>query len=208
MVGFLPGARIEAARKDVPGVVSVFVLPPGVPALGHTPRPTQGLLNDVFRYLLSRILIGTELYVLSPQFVPVAASVSVQVRDPETETQTLRDVESALVDYLWPLAPGGARGSGWPMGAAVRATELITQVARVDGVLAVNALALFRKTEQGWRRVPDGEAITLREYQLPELVGVQAGSGGAGLPEGIGPLEGAPPATARGVPVPVIPDVC
>ena len=80
-VGFLPGATIQAAREDVPGVVSVFVLPPGEPALGHTPKPTQGLLKDVFGYLLNRTLIGTELYVLSPEFVPLAVSVKVQVRD-------------------------------------------------------------------------------------------------------------------------------
>src|SRR5690606_21993106 len=31
--GFLPGAKIAAARTDVPGVVSVFVMPPRAPAL-------------------------------------------------------------------------------------------------------------------------------------------------------------------------------
>ncbi len=210
-VGFLPGARIEAARNNVPGVVSVFVLPPGEPALGHTPKPTQGLLKDVFAYLLNRVLIGTELYVLSPEFVPVAISVKIQVRDAETEQQTLRQVQYALVDYLWPLAPGGARGTGWPMGGAVRGNELITQAARVEGVLAVNALSLFNKTKKGWHRLKDNEVISLKEYQLPELTGVrvESGSGTPVLPDGIGPLEGqTSTTTSRGVPVPVIPDVC
>ena len=210
-VGFLPGARIEAARNNVPGVVSVFVLPPGEPALGHTPKPTQGLLKDVFAYLLNRVLIGTELYVLSPQFVPVAIGVKVQVRDAETEQQTLREVQYALVDYLWPLAPGGSRGTGWPMGGEVRVNELITQAARVDGVLAVNTLSLFHKTKKGWRRLKDNEVIRLKEYQLPELAGVrvESGSGTPVLPDGIGSLEGqSPTTTSRGVPVPVIPDVC
>ncbi|MEW5755357.1 MAG: putative baseplate assembly protein [Pseudomonadota bacterium] len=210
-VGFLPGARIQAAREDVPGAVSVFVLPPGTPALGHTPKPTQGLLKDVFGYLLNRVLIGTELYVLSPQFVPVAVSVKVQVRDAETEQQTLRDVQYALVDYLWPLAPGGARATGWPMGASVRANELITQVARIDGVLAVNKLSLFIKGAKGWRRLGENEEVQLKHYQLPELLGVRAetGTGAPALPDGIGTLEGqATTSTSRGVPVPVIPDVC
>jgi hypothetical protein len=210
-VGFLPGARIEAARNNVPGVVSVFVLPPGEPALGHTPKPTQGLLKDVFAYLLNRVLIGTELYVLSPEFVSVAISVKVQVQDAETEQQTLRQVRYALVDYLWPLAPGGSRGMGWPMGGEVRGNELITQAARVEGVLAVNTLSLFKKTQKGWRRLKDNEVISLKEYQLPELAGVrvESGSGTPVLPDGIGSLEGqTPTTTSRGVPVPVIPDVC
>lgn len=209
-VGFLPGARIEAVRENVPGVVSVFVLPPGEPALGHTPKPSAGLLKDVFGYLVNRVLIGTELYVLSPEFIPLAVSVKVQVRDAETEQQTLQAVQYALIDYLWPLAPGGGRGTGWPMGTAVRANELATQVARVDGVLAVNALALFTKTKKGWRRLKDGETLNLIHYQLPELLGVrvESGSGSPGLPDGIGPLEGQAGGGGRSVPVPVIPDVC
>jgi hypothetical protein len=209
-VGFLPGARIEAARDNVPGVVSVFVLPPGQPALGHTPKPNQGLLKDVFGYLLNRTLIGTELYVLSPEFVPIAVSVKVQVRDAETEQQTLRDAQYALVDYLWPLTPGGSLGDGWPMGGEVRANELVTQVARVDGVLAVNSISLFTKTKKGWRRLKDNEAMSLKEYQLPELMGVlaESGAGTPALPDGIGSLEGQSPATNRGVPVPVIPNIC
>lgn len=211
-VGFLPGPRIQAAREEVPGVVSVFVLPPGAPALGHTPKPTQGLLKDLFGYLLNRVLIGTELYVLSPEFVPLAVSVKVQVRDAETEQQTLREVQYALVDYLWPLAPGGARANGWPMGTSVRANELSAQVARVDGVLAVNKLSLFLKGSKGWRRLGENEEVSLKHYQLPELLGVRAESGGGTpeLPDGIGSLEGQSKASAasRGVPVPVIPDVC
>lgn len=209
-VGFLPGARIEAVRENVPGVVSVFVLPPGEPALGHTPKPSAGLLKDVFGYLVNRVLIGTELYVLSPEFIPLAVSVKVQVRDAETEQQTLQAVQYAIIDYLWPLAPGGGRGTGWPMGTAVRANELATQVARVDGVLAVNALALFARTKKGWRRLKDGEMLNLIHYQLPELLGVrvESGSGTPGLPDGIGPLEGQAGGGGRSVPVPVIPDVC
>jgi Baseplate J-like protein len=207
-VGFLPGARIEAARNDVPGVVSVFVLPPAVPALGHTPKPSQGLLKDVFGYLLNRVLIGTELYVLSPEFVPLAVSVKLRVRDIETERQTLQDVQYALVDYLWPLAPGGARYTGWPMGVAVGANELITQVARVDGVLAVNGLSLFTRSGKSWRRLQENELLSLRDYQLPELLAVRAETGDdtPGLPDGLGPSEG--PVGPRAVPVPVIPDVC
>lgn len=210
IVGFLPGASLRAVRKDVPGVVSVFVLPPGEPALGHTPKPTQGLLKDVFGYLLNRIMVGTELYVLSPQFIPIALSVKVQVRDLETEQQTLRLVQQALVDYLWPVAPGGANGGGWPLGGTVRLNELLTQVARVDGVQAVNAMALFQRNAKGWRRLGANEEITLTEYQLPELLGVrvESGTGTPLLPDGIGHLEGQKPDTSRGVAVPAIPDIC
>ena len=39
----------------------------------------------MFEYILDRVLIGTELYVLSPEFVPVAVGVRIDVLDAETE---------------------------------------------------------------------------------------------------------------------------
>jgi len=203
--GFLPGASIQAARENVPGVVSVFVLPPGEPALRHTPKPTQGLLKDVFSYLINRVLIGTELYVLSPEFVPIAVSVKIDVRDPQTEQQTLRQVHDALVAYIWPVAPGGSQNTGWPMGGKVKSAELMTEISRVDGVRAVNALSLFRRKNNKWRRLSAAEFVELTAYQLPELLGVHVatGSGTPDFPRGL---------TSTGdttlVPTPVIPDVC
>jgi hypothetical protein len=195
--------------------VSVFVIPPRRPALGFTPKPTRGLLKDVFQYLLERVLIGTELYVLSPEFIPVALGVRVDVRDPETEQQTLKAVRDALVAHLWPLAPGGADAAGWPLGEDLRRNELVTRVARVEGVRAVNQLTLFLRETAGWRRIPEGEAVTLERYQLPELMGVEVatGSGEAELPRGIGYLIGEGPAgdgrdRGKGVPAPVIPNLC
>jgi len=204
--GFLPGANIAAVREAVPGVVSVFVLPPGLPALRQTPKPSKGLLKDVFEYLLQRILIGTELYVLSPEFVPLAVAVNVAVLDPETEQQTLQDVQTALVNFLWALPPGGARGDGWGMGNAVKVSELHTQVARVQGVRAVKAISLFQKGDSGWRRLQPEESIELRNYQLPELLGVGVGTGN-GEPAFPGGIEAS---TGGGgeVPAPVIPEVC
>jgi hypothetical protein len=210
--GFLPGATIQAARDNVPGVVSVFVLPPqDPPALRQTPKPTRGLLKDVFAYLLDRVVIGTELYVLSPEFVPVAVGVKVDVLDPETEHETLRDVQSALVNFLWPLSPGGPQIQGWPMGGRVKVTELVTQIARVTGVRSVNAVGLFQFADKRWRRLGQNEAVELKKYQLPELLGVSVGTG-AGEPEfpgGIGQLlgQGGGPGS-KSVPTPVIPDVC
>lgn len=211
MKGFLPGASIRAARENVPGVVSVFVLPPGEPVLGNTPKPTKGMLKDVFQYLLNRVVIGTELYVLSPEFVPIAVGVRVEVRDPETEQQTLRMVREALLTYLWSLMPGGAQGEGWPMGLAVRTNELMTQVARVEGVQAVNAMCLFRREQGLWRRIELNQSVELELYQLPELMGVSVGTGtgDADFPGGLGPLAGEEGGSGwRDVPAPVIPDVC
>ena len=161
----------------------------------------------MFAYLLDRVLIGTELYVLSPEFVPMAVGVRIDALDRETEQQTLRDAQAAVVEFLWPLAPGGAQGQGWPLGGRVKAAELVTRVARVAGVRSVNAVSLFQFANNSWRRLGAGEAIELKRYQLPELLGVSVGTG-AGEGEFPGGLAGETTGENRGVPTPFIPEVC
>lgn len=226
--GFLPGAHINAARQSVPGVVSLFVMPPRLPALREAPKPSRGLLKDVYRYLSERSLIGTELYVLSPEFVPLAVGVVIYVLDPQTQQETEQAVQTALIHYLWALPPGGARGEGWNMGTSVKASELATQVARVPGVRAVDGLELFAKdgsnntstntntnnsaNNSRWRRLPDEQDLLLSPYQMPQLMGVSVlslsddvqGGRSAGLPRGLEAEENA----SNGIPAPVIPDVC
>jgi hypothetical protein len=216
--GFLPGATLGAARRNVPGVVSVFVLPPAAPAVGVAPQPSAGLLRDVYEYLAARTLLGTELYALSPQFQPVAVALSVEVVDPTTERQVLAAVEQALVGYLWALPPGGpaildGAGGGWPLGRAVEVNELRTQAGRVAGVQAVNQVRLFyRDLESGsWQELTEAQALPLADYQLPALAAVHLEVGeGEPEPPRIVTAEAGPQAGsgAAPVPVPVIPDVC
>ncbi|MDV7402603.1 hypothetical protein RZS08_64875, partial [Arthrospira platensis SPKY1] len=81
-------------------------------------------------------------------------------------------------------------------------------VARVEGVLAVNAASLYRRGEAGWHAVGADDAITLEPFQLPELVGLAVERGGPGsAPPRPDDPDDADPDT-RTVPVPVIPDVC
>ena len=209
--GLLPGSALSNLRRDVPGVVSLFVLPPGLPETGATPKPTQGLLKDVFTHLIERVLVGTELYVLSPEFIPLAVGVRVVVRDPQTEGETLAAVRQALTEYLWPLAPGGVEGGGWPLGGAVRGAELETRVARVPGVREVSRLVLFRRVEGAWMALGEDALVVLEDYQLPDLLGVSVVTAGEpGLPAGLAGATGggAGSATGRVVPAPVIPELC
>ena len=209
--GFLPGASLTAVRRNVPGVISVFVLPPAEPAFAAFPRPTAGTLRDVFEYLSPRTLLGTELYVLSLQYQPVSVAVSVEVVDPALEQQTFRAVEQALLAYLWPLPPHGVRGAGWPRGRAVDINELRTQASRVDGIEAVNGLRLFYQDLASglWRELTGRLSLPLTDYQLPELmaVAVQSGEATPAPPRAFAPGTSTGGST-RAVPVPVIPDVC
>ena len=92
------------------------------------------------------------------------------------------------------------------MGTSVKTNELQTQVARVPGVKAVKAMALFQKTAKGWQRIAKDQPLALTAYQLPDLLGVSASTanGEPGLPGGLQPL----PKGSRTVPAPVVPQLC
>lgn len=210
--GFIPGTSLANVRRNIPGAVSVFVIPPLAPALATAPKPTVGLLKDVFEYLRNRAVLGTELYVLSPDFLPISVGVSVRVMDPATEQQTLKAVQKALLLYLWALPPGGAKGEGWPFGGEVDANELKVQVARVPGIMKVVDLRLFAQngTSGSWREVVPGNTLLLQQdYQLPKLMAISVTATGSNAPEptGFGPSAGTVNSTGP-QPVPVIPDIC
>ena len=210
VAGFLPGANLHTVRRDVPGVISLFVLPELAPACGVAPRPSLGLIRDLHGYLSARTLLGSELYVLSPQFQPIALALSLEVVDPTTEQQTQRAVEQALLHYLWALPPHGPRGQGWPLGRRVEINELRTQAGRVDGVQAVNAVRLFYQDlgDAQWRELTSRQELPLQDYQLPQLmaIAIQAGEDPPAPPRGYAP--GSAPSGPHPVPVPVIPTVC
>ena len=203
--GLIPNASPALVREGVPGALSLFVLPPAPLALGAVPRATPALLRDLFEYLRPRCTVGSELYVLAPKYRALAVSVSATVVDPTAESSTLEAIERALRRYLWPLAPGGPDGQGWPLGRAVDAAELATQAARVTGVQAITGIALFARESTGWRAVTGGR-LELARFELPELVAVQAQTQLPPPPPSLTqePEGGAP----TGVPVPVVPDLC
>ncbi len=203
--GLLPSNSLASVRLNVPGVVSLFVMPPTLPAFAAAPKPAAGLLRDVYTYMDERKLLGTELYVLSPQFVSVAISLSVEVIDPAVLTETLNAVNQAVLLYLWALAPGGHLAQGWPMGRALEINELITVAARVKGVLAVHHVRVFYQHDN--KEWIETDKLPLKKYQLPEVMAVETQEG-EDPPSPPAIVEGADSGDEDAIAVPIIPDLC
>jgi hypothetical protein len=198
--GLMPGADPDSTRTGVPGVVSVFVFPNQPVALGNGPVATLAQLQDVFAYLRQRILIGTQLFVLSAEPVPLYASVSIRLLNNADSVATVRGVQQALANYLWALPPGGPDGGGWPLGRAVAPDELRTQAGRVAGVLAADFVTLYMQAAAGWTPVV---TAPLKPWQAPALQGVGVVTDGSSPPP-------PPAAAATSSPnlVPYVPNVC
>ena len=210
--GFLPGSSLATARFNVPGVISVFVLPPAEMAIAAFPRTRAGLLKDVYGYLSARCLLGTELYVLSPEYVPVAISVSVQEQDPQTRQQVYQAVENSMLQFLWPLPSGGRLGQGWLLGQALAVNELRTVAGRVAGVQSIGDLQLYvQNSDKQWQTLSEGQSLTLQAWQLPELqtISVQPlANGEALIPPNLVSGQAEWGAIIEWFPIPIIPDIC
>lgn len=230
-VEVLPRFKPQQRRSDVPGVVTVMVLPQKDGTSAPAPRPDRPLLEAVFAHLDARRPLTTELYVVGTEYVPIAVSVGFEPRDDVAQDEVVFQVREAVRAFLWPLIPGGTAGTGWPLGTTVTDREIEVAVARVPGVLSVDDVRIFtretlvpatgtRPAVQRWTIVArDGRgvgAIRLRPWQLPELLAVAISA------DGIAPTEIAPAAvggTADGtgapgadgqdeVAVPLVPEVC
>ncbi len=211
-VEVLPRFKPQQRRSNVPGVVSVMVLPQKAAVTSPNPRPDRPLLETVHAYLEARRPLGTELYVIGCEYIPLGLSVGVDIQDGFGRDGVLQAVRDTLHQFLWPLVPGDATGTGWALGKTVQERELEVVVARVAGVRAVRGVLLFQELSQeqnsGWQRIPAPgpclpAELRLEAWQLPELLAVVVTDGEA-APD----LVARPAVRDAGVAVPVVPEVC
>jgi predicted phage baseplate assembly protein len=202
----------QQRRSNVPGVVSVMVIPSRGGTAKPAPRADRAMLETVHAWLDARRPLATEYYVIAPDYVPMGVSAAVELVDPDQRDAVLETVAEVIRAHLWPLAPGGPDGQGWPLGRAVDDRLVETAIARVPGVRSVAPVRLFKKSPRGTAWAPVAEdntgrgLIALQPWQLPELamLSVAVGESASGsLPPG-GPALG----EGDGIAVPVVPELC
>jgi predicted phage baseplate assembly protein len=214
-VEVLPRFKPQQRRSDVVGALTVMVVPASSSSDAQPPAPRadRPFLEAVHGWLDERRTIGTELYVVGTEYVPIGVSVGVDVREGFAQEETLSAVRLSLRAFLWPLAPGGARGSGWDLGATVLAGQLEVAVARVPGVSLVRGVRVFERAGSEWQPAAmlgaGSQGVRLERWQLPELLSVVAVIGAEppqdlrGVPS---PFRGE--GSGSGISIPVVPEVC
>jgi predicted phage baseplate assembly protein len=210
-VEVLPRFKPHQELENVPGVVSVMVLPEKSFSKPPNPRPDRLMIEAVYAHLDARRLIGTELYVMGCRYIPLGLSVGVELQDGFRRDSVLLAVRDALYQFLWPLPPGDVNSQGWKLGKSVNDRELEVVVARVDGVRAVNQVKLFVQQSDGrWRKVfnpaqPMLAEVPMRRWELPELLSVVTVIGDA--PDDLDAF-GRGAGEAISIAIPVVAEVC
>jgi predicted phage baseplate assembly protein len=210
----LPLFKPQTRDLNAPGVVSVMVLPEKDGVQPPCPRADRTLLQTVYQYLNPRSPATAEMYVIGTEYVGLGISVAVEVRSGFGLLQVGQQVEMALRNYLWPLTPGGADKTGWPLGRLVRSLELEVIVSQVAGVVEVNGLLLFQVSPSGvYQPLPvdsnNRSELTLSAWQLPELLQVLVATGADG--SGVAPATSLTPVVSSDVntvAVPIVPKLC
>jgi predicted phage baseplate assembly protein len=219
-VEVLPRFKPQERQGDIPGVVSVMVLPAraSVDFAAPYPRADRPLIEAVHAYLDARRPLATELYVIGCEYRSLGVSVAVQLRDGFTREQVLADVRQAIRRWLWPLPlgidgsdgdwPANANsGGGFPLGRSLTDRELEVVVARVAGVAGVSPVRLFELRDGSYVELPGaGKAVTtlaLEAWQLPELTALMVAEG-LEAPAALA----SPPDPSRDVHVPILPELC
>ena len=209
----LPSFVPRSRAFGVPGVVTVMAIPgtlQGGVGTAPNPRADQPLIEAVHAQLDARRPLATELYVIGCEYLPLAVSLAVGLRDDAPRDATLAAVRAAIRRLLWPLAPGGFDGQGWVLGRAVADRELEVEAARVAGVVAVAGVNLFQREGSSWQLVGRNGAglqrLALAAWQLPELMQVVVEVGNAPPQRIDAGIEGSSGGTR--VAVPVITDLC
>ncbi|MFH8251252.1 putative baseplate assembly protein [Microbacterium sp. B2969] len=202
----LPTFHPDTPTVKAAGVTSVVVFPKEDIRNPAAPMPDIGLLRQVARHLEPRRLVTAELYVIPPEYVPVAISIGVQVRAGYQVDAVRRWVETIVEQYLSAIPPSGPDGRGWPLGRPVRAAELEAVAVQVEGVeYAIDTrLALVTAaTPTSPQVVTEQETVPMQAWQLPEVVAVEVVRGDPPAPG-----TSAGPVPSGKVPVPLPPEVC
>jgi hypothetical protein len=209
----LPLFKPQTRTPNVPGVVSVMVIPGKEGVLNPCPRADRPMLETVYQYLNPRRPVAAEMYVVASEYVGLGIAVAVEVKTGYGLLQVSQAVENALRSYLWPLSPGGTDNTGWLLGRHVRSLELEVILSLVPGVIVVNGLNLFQKLTSGAYQQLATDAtgrseLDLQSWQLPEVLDVNVATGpdgsGIAVPTSLTPV----PETDTTVAVPVVPNVC
>ncbi|MEB3288794.1 MAG: putative baseplate assembly protein [Leptolyngbya sp.] len=158
-------ARTLCPPSTTPGLVDVLVVPQanteGIDReVGLHPDAlalTLPLRQQILAYLDERRLLGVQVALREPDYVGVAVQIEVGLapehRNPQAQTQTLHRLRSALYRFLNPLT-GGPNGNGWPFGAPLYPSDIISLVQSHEGVRYLGTVLLFEIRRDGdqWTR--------------------------------------------------------
>ncbi|MEV4319033.1 putative baseplate assembly protein [Actinocrispum sp. NPDC049592] len=165
--------------SNVPGAVTVHIVPSVPSDIVLAPEPDPGMLCEVTKRLDGARLLTAEVFVRPPKYRPVTLTVDLS-GSPADRNRVSTVVADALRRYLDPLT-GGEDQTGWPFGEALRPSALVRAAQKALGDLAdVASVAIsLDGTFESCADVPlkPGELPMLRQVRTTVVPAVEPGEG-------------------------------
>lgn len=151
-----PGLRVAQA-KTIPnfdpysntksdGSVTVVLIPfSPLDTFRAPPEPSWGFRTAVSRHLEDHRLLGTRVYVVSPEYVRVEVKVIVTISKGFLDENIKKVILGKLNHFLHP-AKGGIEGKGWPVGKPVYLSEIYQLIMNTEGVDVVGKIIINAHT--------------------------------------------------------------
>src|SRR5262249_51406831 len=148
------------------------------------PRADRPFIEAIHAHVDARRPLATELYVIGCEYVPLAVSVGVDLREGAPQEEALLAVREAVRRVLWARLPRGPEGNRGALGRPVRDREIEVVAAQIPGVLEVHGVNLFRRAGKRWSRVTTvgstgAVSLGIDPWALPELLAVLVVTGDA-----------------------------
>ncbi len=186
-VEVLPLFKPSPPTVDVPGIVTLMVIPEQDAIKPRSPSPDHIFLKQVCDHLDPRRLVTTEIYVRGPVYFSVHLSVGVQIQEGYYRDDVLQAVRTRLEEYLSSLPPGGPDETGWPLNRRLLKKDLEAMVTRVAGIEYVNSIEMGVRSDFGLDdydasglELPLLATLALREGEAEPLTDVLSGDSGDG----------------------------
>ncbi len=173
-------ARVKALEMHhpsynyrVPTAVSVVIVPESTDPQA---KPTQTEFSLVRDLLENYRLLGTNLFVLPPEYVKVKVETEV-AKDPRYKNDSVIEaVKRKLAEFLDPRKGGGPDGVGWPFGRPVYLSEVMQVIDGAEGVDHVKECRLWSWVEESdgssrWKESEDDKILIPASslvYSIPE----------------------------------------
>lgn len=130
---------------EVPGVISVVLVPDVDTRENPAPVPSEGTLQTVCAFLNDRRLLTSELFVIGPRYQEVIINAELVADDSADLAVVKTDVVNSVTRYFDPIIGGEASsleqdGAGWPFGGDIFYSLLYKRllIAGVKRVVSLN----------------------------------------------------------------------
>ena len=145
------------ARTERAGSVTVVLIPfSPLDTFEVPPKPSRGFKEAVARHLEKHRLLGTRVYVVSPEYVRVEVTVTLGISKGFFEEKVRKIVLHKLNIFLHP-AKGGIQGKGWPVGKPVYLSEIYQIIMETEGVDLVKKITIC--AQEGAETDENGDLI-------------------------------------------------